>query len=98
MYVPSPRNPPHHTGSETICTQSGGNTQHQDNSNSSYFRVNREWDLRDGGRRAEAERSGYGQTGNERTMLQRWQQESISDQPYHNLDAAKKRTDFGTGR
>ena len=95
-----PRRQFHHLmrSSRLICAQSENGTQHNNKGSSSYVRVNREWAQKGEGRQAGAESSGRGQTGNGQTMLQRWQQESMRDQPYHNIDAVKKRTDYGSGR
>lgn len=67
----------------------------QDRRGSGYVKVYREWDMRSKAERTKAYTPGYNQTqGQTGSMLQRWQQETMLDQPYNNLQAVKKRADL----
>lgn len=66
-------------------------SQHQDQRSSKYVKVYREWDKKNEAEQVKAPKPGYNQTQNQTgSMLQRWLQESMLDQPYHNLEAVKK--------
>ena len=71
----------------------------QDQRGSAYVKVNREWDKRHGPERTEAFTPKYNQTQNQTgSMLERWQQETMLDQPYHNLRAVNKRANLTQGK
>lgn len=58
---------------------------------SMYVRVQREWTKSNGGKQKAVQKpEGEQITGPSSLMLQRWQQETMIDQPYHNLWAVKK--------
>lgn len=68
----------------------GGNTQ--DQRGSAFVKVYREWDKKNEARQPTGVKPEYNQTkGQTGFMLQRWQQETMFDQPYHSLEAVKKR-------
>lgn len=63
---------------------------------SRYIPVQREWTKGKEGRQVMARKLESEQTnGGSKYMLQRWQQETTLDQPYHNLEAVKERADRG---
>ncbi|KAK0510278.1 hypothetical protein JMJ35_007672 [Cladonia borealis] len=64
--------------------------------NSRYIPVEREWAKGKESRQVMAQKLESEQTNvGSRFMLQRWQQETTLDQPYHNLEAVKKHADRG---
>lgn len=70
-------------------------SQHKDQHSSTYARLYRDWDKRNEAGWTKAHKPGSNQTQNQTgSMLQRWQQESMLDQPYHNLEAVKRRVDL----
>ena len=61
-------------------------------SGSAYMKVYRKWDTRNEAELTRASLPGYNQTQDQTgSMLQRWQRESMLDQPYNNMEAVKKR-------
>lgn len=89
MYLDRPFPPiPYVVGLISVQADS---SQHQDQRSSTYVRVDREWDKKNEAERAKAHKPGDNQTQSQTgSMLQRWLQESMLDQPYHNLKAVKK--------
>lgn len=62
------------------------------NNRSAYMKVSRERDKRNEEKLTRDFLAGYNQTQDQTgSMLQRWQRESMLDQPYNNIEAVKKR-------
>lgn len=79
----------------TLPIAQTNNCQNGDQHGSNYIRVDREWDKGDEVGPTEIYETGNSQAPNQiGSMLQRWQQENIRDQPYHNLESVKKEADY----
>ena len=64
--------------------------------NSRYIPVQREWTKSNQFQQVTAQKLETEQeNGGSKFMLQRWQQETTLDQPYHNLEAVKEHVDGG---
>ena len=71
-------------------------TERKAQGDSTYIPVQREWIRSNEDRQMKAQKLESEQTnGGSSFMLQRWQQETTLDQPYHNLEAVKEHADRG---
>ena len=71
-------------------------TERKAQGGSTYIPVQREWIKGNEVRQMAAQKLESEQTnGGSNFMLQRWQQETMLDQPYHNLEAVKEHADRG---
>ncbi len=71
-------------------------TKRKAQGDSPYIPVQREWIKSNEDRQMKAQKLESEQTnGGSSFMLQRWQQETTLDQPYHNLEAVKEHADRG---